>query len=1469
MLESPNHLRKRKYSTCIKKTKEEQEKELEGIPKNIGPYELIEKLKDGGYSKIYKAKSCYTGDFVSIKAIEKLGFQESVEDVLLMIRQAEVLKILKHRNLVNLYEIYESQKYFYMIMDYLPNGDLIEQIIKKKRFQEHEALAIFSQLVDALYYMHKNEICHRDIRTEKILFDKKNKPKLVGFSYSTFYTKGKKIKESYGSLCYACPEIIQNDYYNPELADVWSLGVVLYVMVCGYLPFSEDDDEENKHLIINGKVDYPLEISNKVKDLLKHMLEIDPNKRYTFQKIVRHPWFKPFNEATLTGGCNPYKMIYPVDERILRLIVIYGFNKKEVDKDLKQNIYNCRTGLYRQLTDKLLYMGFTSFSDLCSDDFIQFSREKENIISDGEIKYKKLINKILERIKKVERYVDDYRRKEDKIIKDLENIYNEAIEEEMRNNKEIRNNMKNIIKNYSHLKTENYMNKECDNKNSISKIKKKKVDLHQSAKEKKFKSNIYDNIEIKNNHEINEDFDLLKAFNEENKLNANKKNSTILSLEGNSFDINNYKIKRTNSNPNIKDFIQKLIEKDDRSRDLYDLDSELYEEDLNAIRNSKRKRQLSVMVKRKKRNYLNTGSENDYFLKKPKDSSERKKIIENNYKKSIKHIIMEENVNEEKDKEELNSESSEEDDKDNNLELNQEQDNKIINDSNNKKDKKVGNNKRKNSLRFSLSFGDDEEEEEEDENNSLSKIESKRVSMCDIDEEIKELKEIKNNIKSPIRNSFLKRNSNDKNLINFNMESNSSIFGEHLQDNVSRKNSNAFLLESINEKYDLLTELKRLSEKANEKKKISKNEEKNKKNDNEEIKEFNYDSFGETKNEKEEGNLFDEKENEEKNKNNQDNNNLIIFDDKLEISFHDEKSDNKEIKNMNNTSTNLQLQNYTNTKNMKKIKEFVDFFHDKIRINRLYIFNQFEELLCNINNLNLKKENQFNYKFIKDKYCIKKLDITNEDINMINLNPYNKEININNNMNDLKNKKVFNTINNENQNMFINITKNIVKNKVGSESKKKKIKQNILGNNHSYQLSFNLQNNDKDNNYKNNNINNSLNNKNNNSFNFYNQNDNFNQKIYIFDSGKTWQRTPKIEKQIINNQNIKNNIIINSNINTINNISIKNKNNYHNNRQQNSKIKEKNNKTEEKKKSKDYKINYTNYINSINISKNYELKLNKKSNQKNNLIKLTKQIKDLEQNKKIKVSSLCSEEFKTKKKRNSDSNKNSIELNNSIKFPLCKKENIKMFSDRINYKNKKNIINNQKSLLLPKNLFSKFNDTLLPFHDINKNRYISLEKAFHYSIISDENEIIGNPEKFISKIKKGHKYQKLLSREKADKKKSKKYYNKFVNFQSSNKNNSKYSGIYLNKLNFDINNYNKNNYDFDESWKNQINPDIINNVYINDKKIDKFINSFSRNFNKRTTEKRHKSQEKSLKIKFGNSDNNNEQLYKINKTINK
>ena len=130
--------------------------------KNIGPYEVVDLLKEGSSSKIYIARSKYTNEFVAIKSLNKSScIKNDLEGLLLIRKQIETLKILKHRNIVSLFEIYESPKYFYLITEYISGKDLIERLIRKKRFTEEQAQRIFFQLLDALIYMHKMNICHR------------------------------------------------------------------------------------------------------------------------------------------------------------------------------------------------------------------------------------------------------------------------------------------------------------------------------------------------------------------------------------------------------------------------------------------------------------------------------------------------------------------------------------------------------------------------------------------------------------------------------------------------------------------------------------------------------------------------------------------------------------------------------------------------------------------------------------------------------------------------------------------------------------------------------------------------------------------------------------------------------------------------------------------------------------------------------------------------------------------------------------------------------------------------------------------------------------------------------------------------------------------------------------------------------------------------------------------------------------
>ena len=411
--------------------------------KNLGTYEILDLIKEGSSSKVYLGKSKYTKELVAIKAINKSPLRNNLDDLLLITKQMETLKILKHRNIVTLYEIYESKKYIFLITEYLGGKDLIEKLIRKKRFNEEEALRIFFQLLDALMYMHKMNICHRNLRAEHILFDKNNRPKIVGFGYSSFYESNKTIEGAYGSLCYACPEIIDEVPYNPELADVWSLGVILYVLICGYLPFSDEDDNKNKILISTGKIDFPKEISNKLKDLLRHMLEQNSSKRYTFEKVLKHPWIKPYSEKILSQGINLYKIKFPVDERILNIINEYGLDKNKVKNDLIMNKYNIGTSVYKQIVRKLLDLKIKNISDLWSEEFVAYRDDAKNKYENGDRKYEEFIEKIDEKYRKKEDFVHDFQEREDIVAERL--LYLKDKKEEKNDNKEKEKEKLNVI----------------------------------------------------------------------------------------------------------------------------------------------------------------------------------------------------------------------------------------------------------------------------------------------------------------------------------------------------------------------------------------------------------------------------------------------------------------------------------------------------------------------------------------------------------------------------------------------------------------------------------------------------------------------------------------------------------------------------------------------------------------------------------------------------------------------------------------------------------------------------------------------------------------------------------------------------------------------------------------------------------------------------------------------------------------
>jgi 5'-AMP-activated protein kinase catalytic alpha subunit len=197
-----------------------------------------------------------------------------------------------HNNIIQLYCIIETTNTIYIVNEYCGGGELFDYILSKKKLTESESCKIFHQLISGVEYLHNQGIVHRDIKPENLLFDSKRELKIADFGLSNVYRPGQLLSTPCGSPCYAAPEMVQNRKYKGSAVDIWSCGIVLFTMVCGYLPFEEENQEKLFYKIARGLVNYPSFISYACKDLLMNLLQVEPNKRFTFKQIKEHAWFK-------------------------------------------------------------------------------------------------------------------------------------------------------------------------------------------------------------------------------------------------------------------------------------------------------------------------------------------------------------------------------------------------------------------------------------------------------------------------------------------------------------------------------------------------------------------------------------------------------------------------------------------------------------------------------------------------------------------------------------------------------------------------------------------------------------------------------------------------------------------------------------------------------------------------------------------------------------------------------------------------------------------------------------------------------------------------------------------------------------------------------------------------------------------------------------------------------------------------
>ena len=336
--------------------------------KIIGNYSLTKKLSRSSYTKIFLAKHILTGEDVHIRIINKQLFKNDLLSMTRFNKELQIIKTIKHPNIIKLLEIIETNSKIYLISEYLPHS-LLSYIKSEKKLSENKARLFFHQLISALNYLHLMGIAHRNINPENILLDEKyTKIKITGFGVSTFCKGSSLLNSPVGTLLFAPPEMILSQKYKGELNDIWDTGIVLYAMVCGSLPFCDNNQDVNINHIIEGFYDIPKDISSNCVEVIKACLECNPEKRITFNKLKYLKWIKHKNFEYIKGiNINKEKII--VDEIILQECKKYiSANNQDILNKIKRSVIENKfdefSSLYYLVLQKQLKKGYHSIFEL-------------------------------------------------------------------------------------------------------------------------------------------------------------------------------------------------------------------------------------------------------------------------------------------------------------------------------------------------------------------------------------------------------------------------------------------------------------------------------------------------------------------------------------------------------------------------------------------------------------------------------------------------------------------------------------------------------------------------------------------------------------------------------------------------------------------------------------------------------------------------------------------------------------------------------------------------------------------------------------------------------------------------------------------------------------------------------------------------------------------------------------------------
>ncbi|XP_061781564.1 serine/threonine-protein kinase SIK3 homolog isoform X1 [Nerophis lumbriciformis] len=327
-------------------------------PARVGHYEIERTIGKGNFAVVKLATHIITKAKVAIKIVDKTQLDD--ENLKKIFREVQIMKLLKHPHIIRLYQVMETERMIYLVTEYASGGEIFDHLVAHGRMAEKDARKKFKQIVAAVHFCHCRNIVHRDLKAENLLLDHNLNIKIADFGFSNLFSRGQLLKTWCGSPPYAAPELFEGKEYDGPKVDIWSLGVVLYVLVCGALPFDGSTLQNLRARVLSGKFRIPFFMSTDCEYLIRHMLVLEPSRRLSMEQICKNKWMRQGDPDPdfdrLIAECELVKTDREtelINEQVLIAMIEMGLDRERTIQSLQTDAYDHYSAIYSLLSDRL------------------------------------------------------------------------------------------------------------------------------------------------------------------------------------------------------------------------------------------------------------------------------------------------------------------------------------------------------------------------------------------------------------------------------------------------------------------------------------------------------------------------------------------------------------------------------------------------------------------------------------------------------------------------------------------------------------------------------------------------------------------------------------------------------------------------------------------------------------------------------------------------------------------------------------------------------------------------------------------------------------------------------------------------------------------------------------------------------------------------------------------------------------